>query len=302
MQDHDFPDEEDEEDVPSLYSRSQPLTPPKKDVGCPFAKETRYPASISIGDLLQAGKLVKPKPKEVVVLQLEQFDVKTREWQHKGNLELAIESTKFDSGAFRDAYKGEEIKKQDGKIWVVKTYNEKATNTIRDDLGSTLEDHTRKQVQMHEVARHVTKGFSMKVPAEFGQCFRYDHVFFTKFKDTVATVEEYIEGTFMKYVNNDGECIRPPEPCSMDCMEVFAKAQTLVHYSYCASNNKMMVLDIQGSMYRLYDPEISTELLHVEDTNEVYFCCGNLSSLGIRGFLENHVCNKYCRMMALPID
>ena len=115
-------------------------------------------------------------------------------------------------------------------------------------------------------------------------------------------MEEYIAGTFMKYVNNDGECIRPPEPCSMDCMEVFAKAQTLVHYSYCASNNKMMVLDIQGSMYRLYDPEISTELLHVEDTNEVYFFCGNLSSLGIRGFLENHVCNKYCRMMALPID
>ena len=62
MQDHDFPDEEDEEDVPS-YSRSQPLTPHKKDVGYPFAKETRFPASISIGDLLQAGKLVKPKTK-----------------------------------------------------------------------------------------------------------------------------------------------------------------------------------------------------------------------------------------------
>ena len=81
--------------VPIYNSRSQPLTPPKNDVGCPFAKKTRYPASISIGDLLQAGKLVKPKSKEVVVLQLEQFDVKTREWQHKGNLELAIESTKY---------------------------------------------------------------------------------------------------------------------------------------------------------------------------------------------------------------
>ena len=66
-------------------------------------------------------------------------------------------------------------------MWVVKTYNEKATSTIRDDLGSTPEDHTRKQVQMHEVARHVTKGFSMKVPEEFGQCFSYNHVFFTKF-------------------------------------------------------------------------------------------------------------------------
>lgn len=76
MQDHDFPDEEDKEDVPSNNPRSQPLTPPKKDVSCPFAKETRCPASISIGDLFQAGKFVKPKRKEVVVLQLEQFDVK----------------------------------------------------------------------------------------------------------------------------------------------------------------------------------------------------------------------------------
>ena len=132
------------------------MTPTKnEDVGCSFAKETRFSASISIGDLLQAEKLVKPKPEELVVLQLEQFDVKTCEWQHKGNLELAIERTKFDSGAFPDAYKGEEINKQSGKMWVVKTYNEKATSTIRDDQGSTLEDHTRKQVQMHEVARYV---------------------------------------------------------------------------------------------------------------------------------------------------
>jgi hypothetical protein len=56
-------------------------------------------------------------------------------------------------------------------------------------------------------------------------------------------------------------------------------------------------------LYRLYDPEISTESLHADsETNEVYFCCGNLSSLEIRGFLENHTCNKYCRMMDLPIE
>ena len=197
--------------------------------------------------------------------------------------------------------KGEEMNKQSGKMWVVKTYNEKATSTIRDDLGSTLDDHTRKQVQMHEVARHVTKGFSVKVPKEFGKCFSYNHVLFTKYKDTVATVEEYMQGASMKYVNNNGECIHPPETCSMDCVEVFVKAQTLVHYSYCVSNN-MMVLDIQGWMNNLYDPEISTNFLHAEDTNEVYFFCGNLSSLGITGFLENHTYNKYCRMMALPID
>ncbi len=120
----------------------------------PVTKETKFPASILI-ELLQAGKLVKPKPKEEAVLQLQQFDIKTFKWHHKVNLELAIESTKFDSGAFRKAFKGKEINKQGGKIWVVKTYNDKATNTIRDDLGSILEIYKCKQVQMHEVAKHV---------------------------------------------------------------------------------------------------------------------------------------------------
>ena len=208
------------------------------------------------------------------------------------NLELAVESTKFASGTFRNAFKGEQInEKGEKKIWVVKTYNEKATTTIIVDLGSTLEDHTRKQVQMHEVTKHVTKGFSMKVPQEFGECFSYNHVFYTTFKDTVATVEEFIPGTFMKYVNNDGECIPPPLACTSECKEVFAKAETLVYYSYCVSNGQVMILDMQGPMYRLYDPEISTESLRVEETDEVYFCCGNLSSVGIKGFFNLHTCS-----------
>jgi hypothetical protein len=33
-----------------------------EDVDLPITKETRFPSSISIGELLQAGKLIKPKP------------------------------------------------------------------------------------------------------------------------------------------------------------------------------------------------------------------------------------------------
>ena len=59
------------------------------------AKKTKFPATISIGELLKAGKLIKPKPKEQVVLQLEQFDVKTSEWHQMPKLELAVQTTKF---------------------------------------------------------------------------------------------------------------------------------------------------------------------------------------------------------------
>ena len=267
------------------------------------AKETKFPASISIGELLKAGKLIKPKPKEQVVLQLEQFDVKTSEWHQMPKLELAVQTTNFASGAFRDAYKCEAINEQGTKkVWVVKTYNDRANTTITDDLLSSVENHTRKQVQMHEVARHLSKGFSLKVPTEFGKCLSYNHVFYTKYKDVPATVEEFIPGTFMKYVNNDGNRTIPPEASSNECKEVYAKAETLVHYSYCATNKKMMIMDIQGSMYHLYDPEIATESLQDVGEDEIYFCCGNLASIGIKAFLDEHTCNKYCNMMGLPME
>ena len=92
---------------------------------------------------MKAGKLIKPKPKVQVVLQLEQFDVKTSEWHQMPKLELAVQTTKFASGAFRDAYKGE-AKNEQGtkKVWVVKTYNDRANTTITDNLLSSVENHT----------------------------------------------------------------------------------------------------------------------------------------------------------------
>ncbi len=38
---------------------------------------------------------------------------------------------------------------------------------------------------------------------------------------------------------------------------VFRKAECLVHFRHDFSNKKMMLLDIQGSMFNLYDPKIA---------------------------------------------
>ena len=59
-----------------------------------------------------------------------------------------------------------------------------------------------------------------------------------------ATIEEYVPGTFVKIVNNDGQCTKPPEGASDQCKEIFAKAQSLVHYTYHSSGKKLMLLDI----------------------------------------------------------
>ena len=40
--------------------------------------------------------------------------------------------------------------------------------------------------------------------------------------------------------------------------ELQLKAECLVHFTYESTNQKLMLLDIQGSGYQLYDPEIAT--------------------------------------------
>ena len=78
--------------------------------------------------------------------------------------------------------------------------------------------------------------------------------------------------------------------------EVFQKAECFTHYAYVTSNQKFMLLDIQGSEYSLYDPETANQE-HCDDEDEYYFCCGNLSSLSINNFLKQHKYNKFYKMI-----
>ena len=68
-----------------------------------------------------------------------------------------------------------------------------------------------------------------------------------------------------------------------------------------------MLLDIQGSFFQLYDPEIATVNVNAIvndaslDSKEVNFCAGNLSCIAIDDFKSKHSCNKYCDMMSLKV-
>lgn len=262
--------------------------------------KTQFPKSVSISEILQAGKLVKPKPKKKATLLLEKFDVKTGEWHEGEALELLVDAEKFSSGGFRDAFLATSCNHEEKQKWVIKKYNAKAKDAIINTLKTTEEDHSRKQVQMHSAARQLTEQFSNKVPSHFGRCFHYNRVFYTKFEDEPATVEEYVPGNFLKYINNNGECCSAPEKCTNEYKELFLKAECLVHYSYEYSKHKLMLLDIQGSKYQLYDPEIATTNLVCESSSEFLFCCGNLSTIAISEFTKKHICNDYCEMLELP--
>ena len=273
--------------------------------GVSTATKSQYPASVSIGELLRAGKLVAPTSKKSVSLALEHFDAKNQEWTEVKTLNVSVYTTKFASGGFRDAFKCLEAGPNVGKkYWVLKLYNDKARNTIINQLSMTMEDHARKQVQMHEVAKHIATKMSKKAPRQFGSTFYYNKVYYTKFEGHHATIEEFINGDFVKYVNNNGYCVVPPNSSTQDDKAIYEKAETLVHYSYALSEGKMMLIGIQGCGYALCDPEIATESLKADDdddtdNSEILFCCGNLSTMAIQGFLNDHACNKYCKMLTL---
>ena len=270
---------------------SEPVSPTKAAEVPPS-----YPASVSIEQLLNAGKFVKPVSTTKTVLNLESFDLLNKEWKTEKSLTLYVDDDKFASGAFRDAFKATaESGSQCKEKWVVKEYNVKSKKTIEDTLKTTVEIHTRKQVQMHTVARQLTKQFRTIVPEEFGQSFAYNKVFYSGFNGKPVTVEEFVSGQFTKYVNNDGKCIIPKADAHIEFKEIFDKAQCLVHYTSLITEEKLMLLDIQGSGYSLYDPEIATADLI--DEGEIFFCCGNLSSTSIDTFKEDHLCNKYCDMV-----
>ena len=75
------------------------------------------------------------------------------------------------------------------------------------------------------------------------------------------TVEEFVSGQFMKYVNNDGQCIIPKADAHPEFKEIFDKAQCLVHYKSLITWEQLMLSDIQGSRYSLYSTLRITILL-----------------------------------------
>ena len=223
-------------------------------------------------------------------MKLETYELESG-WRDYKTLIVTIEETSFASGAFRNAFKAISREK---KIWIMKKYLHESTETIKDVLNISTEDHTRKQCQMHSVARNITQRLKKRAPVEFGSTFTYKPVYFIH-KGEPVTMVEYIDGTFTKYVNNDGACMVAN---SKEMEVIYMKAQALVHFSYVLSEGNFMVTDIQGTYYNLYDPEIAT-LKHQDIDNEFYFCAGNLSTAAFEIFKEQHKCSCYCRFLEL---
>ena len=257
--------------------------------------------SVSVADLLMARKLVKPPNLLSLDLVLETYDCHGKFWKKSSVLPFSMEKEKFAEGSFRDAFKAKCKNASYPNTWVIKQFKEKQAEKVETIVKISLENHTRKQVQMHSVAKKLAEMMAKKVPLEFGETFKYDRIYFSKVETKPVTVEEFVPGACMKFINNDGTISIIPEGSGDSTVELCEKAETFSHFTYSHSNQEMIVLDIQGNNYNLYDPEIATTILiDDDDDGEMNFCAGNLSSMAIENFFGQHICSKFCQMLDLP--
>ncbi|KAK3754933.1 hypothetical protein QZH41_019354 [Actinostola sp. cb2023] len=263
-------------------SSSSVPSPQKATHSKPLPKATCskfYPKSLSLKDMLRLGKVI-PK-KTSTIISISKFDFHHMLWSNVPiEAEFMVEEEPFACGGFRQAYKATGI--TDGfreTKWVVKKYLKSALDVI-ELTKETEESHTRKSVQMHYLARNFASQLKEDVEkqqlTEFGPTFEYKKVFMGKIDGgAFVTIEEFIDGAFVKFINNNGELCEDGELCE--------KAQAFAHFTYQKSEGKLIVLDIQGAGYTLYDAEMASLDLLGEEGN-YQFCTGNLSHTAMNNF------------------
>ena len=259
--------------------------------------ESRFiPKSLSVVDMLKLGNQIK---RTTTAIEVYNFDFQAMAWSASPVLvDFNMEETAFGAGGFREAFKATSKHKEYSYTnWVVKHYLDKSLEDMR-TLGQTPEQHTKKSVQLHYLARNFAAQLHTDLEKEdnlilFGDTLSYNKVMlgYIRNRDEYVTVEEFVSGTFDKYINNDGTI------CGKN-KNLTEKAECLAHYSYEKSKKEIMVVDIQGCGVRLFDPEVASS--QVESDNEgKLFCAGNLNSHAIDKFVELHKCNSFCQLLDL---
>ena len=256
-----------------------------------------YPKSLSVADMLKLGKLISKKASTIV--DLYSFDLTHMAWAKMPlAVDFRMEDEPFGTGGFRKAYKATSSTPGfSDTTWVIKKYLPSTLDGIA-ATNQNAESHTRKAVQMHILGKQFASQLKEKVENAnaigFGPAFKYNKIYMGRTDGgEYVTVEEYINGTFVKYINNNGVL------CLTDDM-VCDKAQCFAHFTFEKSEGRLIVLDIQGAEYNLYDPEIASSQL-LNDDGSFQFCTGNLADIAIKNFFSNHQCNFYCNLLKLKL-
>ena len=275
-----------------------------------IAYRPNYAQSVSLSTMLKVGSTVpfdQETPKKVSV-QLSSFTLlneKEVQWSHsKEKKVFYMEREHFADGGFRKVFKA---KSSNGEDFVFKRFKQEVMDTLvlvnaRIEGVETKVSLAKRAVQMHTLAKNFTLQLKKLVDenckSDFGETFSYNDAYFgligAEENEDVVMIERYIPGDFQKYLNNDGT----KTVSNAIKSELIEKAECLSHFSFEKSKQNMLLVDIQGSGFKLYDPEIATNANALKD-GKLKFCLGNLGTSAVENFFKTHECNKFCKMVGL---
>jgi hypothetical protein len=177
-----------------LFAKSLPVTK------VPIPSKA-FPKSLSVLEMLKLGKVISQKTENI---ELFTFDINDMAWSSTPvTAEFSIAKEPFGKGGFREAFKARSKTPEfHNRGWVVKKYLNAAIDVIQ-QTNQTVEQHTKKVVQMHML----TKNFTLKLEEElkkegnyefYGESVKYKSIFMGRMKGESeehewVTVEEFIE-------------------------------------------------------------------------------------------------------------
>ena len=161
-----------------LRQNCQYKTVKAQSTGSPNAKGT-VPKSLSVSQMIKLGKFVNPNA-STCVLEIYSFHLENISWSLlPQKMEFVIEKDVLGKGGFREAFKARSSSTGfSGVTWVVKRYLPRVCKEIVNDLNQTMEQHTKKVVQMHALAKNfagqlIKKVEEHKVSTEFGEALKF---------------------------------------------------------------------------------------------------------------------------------
>lgn len=148
------------------------------------------PRSLSVTAMMKLGTAISTAAPPPVSIEVSQFDMEQLRWSAPVLAYFDIEKTEFARGGFRAAVKATSKSPpfRGGTTYIVKFYHPGTLRAIS-AVNDSTEDHARKSVQMHVLAKNFADQITVQVAKEqkqevFGKTFSYVDVFLGKIEGT----------------------------------------------------------------------------------------------------------------------
>ena len=116
-----------------------------------------FPKSLPVSKMLQLGRVVTNVQKRSEIVYQSDFILETMEWGNPTAFSYYVEDEPFARGAFRAAFKAK-ISPNISSSYVIKKYLPQ-TFTDLEQIGESPEEHAKKSVQMHCLAKYLAAEF-----------------------------------------------------------------------------------------------------------------------------------------------